>query len=231
MAEGGTEAHINWMLQRRYYIMVKIRNANRARKLAGTVTQWVMHPKVPDRQIGWVEHPTSYAMTTRQLAIRHRKQRPTQEDEYGYAVLVFNLSDAQLAHLLQRPLPHHPHEPQTMFNALHYYDLRGGGTETQFRGDKQGLGMGHRNKTLFDAQAMLVNLGHLAHNFVIWTLRQLAQVDHRFMHYGVLRMVRDVFQVLGCLHFDADGNLTSVELNPASPFSASLSRAFYSDYV
>jgi hypothetical protein len=44
----------------------------------------------------------------------------------------------------------------------HSYDQRGGGCETSFQGDKQGLGK--RNKKRFEAQQMLVQLGALAHN-------------------------------------------------------------------
>ena len=116
-----------------------------------------------------------------------------------------------------------------MLNALHFYDLRGGGAETQFRGDKQGLGLGHRHKRRFSAQGMLVGIGQLTHNVVIWTRNRLAQVDPRFAHYGVQRMVRDVFQILGCLHclqFDDQGQLIAAQLNPASPLAAAVMTAF-----
>jgi hypothetical protein len=51
------------------------------------------------------------------------------------------------------------------------YDQRGGGIETAFKGDKQGLGLTKRNKKRFEAQHMLVLLGSLAHHAVIWARR------------------------------------------------------------
>jgi len=77
-----------------------------------------------------------------------------------------------------------------MLAALHAYDRCGGGVETRTKGDKQGLGLSHRNKHRFVAQEMLVLLGQLAHDVVIWTRNDLAQVDPRFQKYGIERTVR-----------------------------------------
>jgi hypothetical protein len=54
-----------------------------------------------------------------------------------------------------------------------FYDQRGGGIETAFKGDKGGLGLTKRNKKRFEAQHMLVLLGSLAHNVVVWAPRWL----------------------------------------------------------
>ena len=215
-----------WLATTAYRLMVKLHNAKRATKLARTVNEWIADPKVPDRAIGWVQQPIRYAAATRQLTIRHRKSSDPPEAPYSYAILVFNLSDDQLADLLGRARPAPGSESERLFNALHFYDLRGGGAETQFRGDKQGLGLGHRHKRHFAAQVMLVALGQLAHNAVIWTRNRLAQVDPRFAHYGVLRIVRDVYQVLGCLQFDEHAHLVAAQLNPASTFVTAIQAAF-----
>jgi hypothetical protein len=58
---GGSEANINWMLARNYLIMVKLHNAQRARKLVRSVAEWMPDPKVAERAIGWVRQPTVYA--------------------------------------------------------------------------------------------------------------------------------------------------------------------------
>lgn len=223
---GGSEANLNWLLARDYRLMIKLHNAKRAAKLARSVSEWLPDPTVPDRAIGWVQQPTCYGAATRQLAIRHRKPSDSPDGSSGYAILVFNLSDDQLATLLGRARPGMGGESERLFNALHFYDLRGGGTETQFRGDKQGLGLSHRHKRRFDAQVMLVALGQLAHNVVIWTRNRLAHVDARFAHYGVLRIVRDVYQVLGCLEFDDRSRLVAARLNPASTFATAIQAAF-----
>jgi hypothetical protein len=44
-----------------------------------------------------------------------------------------------------------------------------GGVETSFKGDKQGLGIGKRNKKRFEIQQMVMLLGSLAHNVVVWS--------------------------------------------------------------
>src|SRR6266487_4106460 len=57
----------------------------------------------------------------------------------------------------------------------HFYDQRGGGIETSFGEDKSGLGITKRNKKRFEAQRLLMLLGTLAHNLLIWSRRWLCQ--------------------------------------------------------
>jgi hypothetical protein len=102
------------------------------------------------------------------------------------------------------------------------YDQRGGGIETSFKGDKQGLGLTKRNKKRFEAQHMLVLLGSLAHNVVVWARRWLS--SHKIHHYGILRMVRDVFHVSGLLRFDASGSLVEIVLNQQAGLAHSFLR-------
>src|SRR6266540_282879 len=45
---GGEDDNINWMLQRDYQLLVKVKNWRRAQKLARTVRQWYGDPKLPD---------------------------------------------------------------------------------------------------------------------------------------------------------------------------------------
>ncbi len=58
---------------------------------------------------------------------------------------------------------------------------------------------------------MLVLLGSLAHNVVVWARGWLS--SPKIAHYGILRMVRDVFPVSGLLRFDASGSLVEILLN------------------
>lgn len=64
-----------------------------------------------------------------------------------------------LFELLGQAVPTSPTDEQVLIAALHFYDLRGGGLETQNKSDKQGLGLSHRNKHRFTAQEMLVLIG------------------------------------------------------------------------
>jgi hypothetical protein len=91
------------------------------------------------------------------------------------------------------------------------YDQRGGGIETSFKGDKGGLGLTRRNTKRFEAQHMLVLLGSLAHNVVVWARLLLALPEGP--HCGILRMVRDVFHLSGVLRFDPLSHVSEIVLN------------------
>lgn len=225
---GGTDEHINWMLGRQYLLIVKVRNWRRAERLAKTVSDWHIDAKLPWREVGWVGLPHRYGGPTRQLAIRHRKAG----GKWSYSVIVLNLSDQLIARLIgcAAPDPESVSDAQALFNALHFYDLRGGGVETQNRSDKQGLGLTHRNKRRFHAQHMLVLLAELAHNVVIWSRNALAEHNPRLAKFGVQRTVRDAFHVDGYVHFGQDGSLDHVQLNPKHPLAAVCQLAFGSPY-
>lgn len=101
-----------------------------------------------------------------------------------------------------------------------FYDQRGGGIETSFKGDKQGLGMTRRNKKHFTAQQIRMRLCSLAQHVVVWARRWLAvpQVQRD----GIVRMVRDVFHVSGFLCIDALGQVTRIVLNQDALLARSL---------
>jgi hypothetical protein len=101
-----------------------------------------------------------------------------------------------------------------------FYDQRGGGVETSFKGDKQGLGITKRSKKRFAAQQMVMLLGTLAHNVIVWARRWLAAP--KLTHYGILRMVRDVFHLSGFLVRDASNSITRIVLNCAAPLAPAL---------
>jgi hypothetical protein len=101
-----------------------------------------------------------------------------------------------------------------------FYDQRGGGIETSFKGDKQGLGIGKRSKKRFEAQQMVMLLGTLAHNVIVWARHWLA--SPALHHYGTLRMVRDVFHMSGFLLTDACGQVLELVLNQAAPLAPAL---------
>jgi hypothetical protein len=226
---GGEDDDINWMLQRDYHMLVKVKNWRRAQKLAASVTQWYADPKLLDREVGWVEQPHTYAKPTRQLALRKQKADGT----WSYHVLIFTLTDAMLFRLCGRPLPLTPTPADILLAALHAYDRRGGGIETQNKGDKQGLGLARRNKHRFSAQEMLVVLAQLAHNVVIWTRNDLAQADQRLQKYGIQRIVRDALQIAGRIQVNAHGQVQQITLNERHPlataFQAASAQWFASD--
>lgn len=214
-AGGGSETNINWILNRDYWLLIKIHNWQRVMKLSASVTDWYTDAQVPDRQVGWVTAPYAYAQLTRQVALRKRKPN----GKWLQQVLVFNLTDEMVFDLAHQPMPqsYTPHE--VLFMALAAYDQRGGGAETQNKGDKQGLHLAHRNKHSFVAQEMLVLLAQLAHNVIIWTRNDLARADDHFAHYGIQRMVRDVLQIPGCVQLNAAGQVARITLQPDHPLA------------
>ncbi len=218
---GGEDDDINWMLQHDYQVLVKVKNWRRAQKLAASVTQWYVDPKLPDREVGWVEQPYAYVKPTRQLALRKQKADGT----WSYHVLIFTLTDAMLFRLCGHDMPPTPKEAEILLAALHAYDRRGGGIETQNKADKQGLGLARRNKHRFAAQEMLVVLAQLAHNVVIWTRNDLAQADQRLQKYGIQRTVRDALQIAGRVQVNAHGQVQQITLNEQHPLAAAFHTA------
>jgi hypothetical protein len=212
---GGRDADVNWLLGRGYHVVVKNKNWKRANKLAASVTEWHTDPKTGDREVGWVEDPHSYVEPTRQLAIR----TPKKDGSWLYWVLSTTLSDEELFWLARQPFRTEPTSTQVMFALLYAYDLRSGGVETSIKQSKQGLGLTKRNKKRFVAQEMLVLLAQLAHNLTIWLRDLLAKQSPTLAGYGLLRMVRDIFQIDGCVRWDAQGQLRAIILNKHDPFT------------
>lgn len=219
---GGKDDNINWMLNRNYQVMIKVKNWRRAVKLADSVTTWHIDPKVEDREVGWVEKPYPYDKPTRQLALRKRKKNGS----WSYHALVFTLTDQVLCELLGQADSPSPTNEQILLAALHFYDLRSGGLETQNKSDKQGLGLSRRNKHRFAAQEMLVLLAQLAHNLVIWTRNELAHHNPRFSKYGIQRTVRDVFHIPGSVQITTSGCICQIALNSRHPLAATFQQAF-----
>jgi len=221
-AGGGDDEDIDWMLLRHYWVLAKIKSWRRAQTLAASVSEWHLDPKVPQREVGWVTGPYRYARATRQLALRHRKKN----GEWSYHALVFNLTDAMLYDLVDQTPPPAPNPVAVLLTALHAYDRRGGGVETQNKGDKQGLGLSHRNKHSFATQEMLVVLGQLAHNVLIWTRNDLADADPRLHKYGIQRTVRDALHIDGQVTIGSNGQVEQVILNGQHPLAAAFHDAY-----
>ena len=213
---GGSIASVNTLLRQGYAVATKDYSFRRTQLLANSVTQWVPDSTQPNRELGWVQQEsTDYVAAVRRLAVRSKGSK----GRWQYAVLLFaNLSDFDVLTLMgERPTT----EATTIMRAyLHFYDQRGGGIESSFGQDKSGLGITKRSKKRFQAQRFLMLLGTLAHHLLIWSRRWLAQwspeVAGRLQRYGIKRIIRDLYHISGTLHFDAQGRLVAIALNPAS---------------
>lgn len=222
-AGGGSVEAVNWLLSRGYLVLCKDYSTARARNLARSVTQWYPDPKEAGREVGWVEEAaTAYLLPVRRLAVRHRKPN----GQFGVEVLITTVPLEELfcwtgTSAAQMGEPH-----AELLAIAHSYDQRGGGCETSFQGDKQGLGLGKRNKKRFAAQQMLVQLGALAHNVLMWAKEWLLSAAVRLEKYGVKRLVRDVLGILGRVEWDPEGRVRRILLTEADGLARRLLPGF-----
>jgi hypothetical protein len=204
-AGGGSVDDLNWLLGRGYQVLAKEYSGKRAHKLAALVTAWIDDPRVTGRQIGWVPGAApEYVRPVLRIAVRC----PKQKGQWGIGVLIAATDAVDAA---ARTVP----SLAQLLTTVYRYDARGGGIETANKEDKQGLGIGKRNKKRFAAQQVLGQLGRLAHNLVVWARRWLEAEAPTVRKLGVKRVVRDVFHVNGVVERDADGRIRRIVLNQA----------------
>jgi hypothetical protein len=216
-AGGGSLDEVNWLLSRGYLVHCKDYSGKQAKRLAKSVADWYIDPHQPERQFGWVSEPTEvYVRPVKRIAVQCRQQ----DGEFAYGVLISALSAQHVLTLTGQPLSLLDDPAAVLLAYVRFYDQRGGGVETSFKGDKQGLGIGKRSKKRFVAQQMLLLLGTLAHNVIVWARRWLASPT--LQHYGTLRMVRDVFHISGFLLTDACGQVAQIVLNQTAPLAPAL---------
>jgi Transposase DDE domain len=207
-AGAGTEDDLNWLLTRGYEIMAKEYSGRRIARLSKTVKEWVQDPNWSERSFGWVSEPaTGYVRPAQRIVVRCRRLDGT----FAYGVLICSLEIQQVLTILGWQESQAADPVAVLLAYVTFYDQRGGGIETAFKGDKQGLGLTRRNKKRFDAQHILALLGSLAHNVVVWARRWLAIAEGS--HCGMLRMVRDIFHISGFLVFDTFDQVVQVVLN------------------
>ena len=216
-AGGGSLDDVNWLLARGYLVHCKDYSGQQAKRLAKSVQDWYVDQEQPERQFGWVTETTqAYVRPVQRIAVRCRQQ----DGKFAYGVLISALSAQQVLTLTGQPLRLLDDPAAVLLAYVRFYDQRGGGVETSFKGDKQGLGKGLRSKKRFAAQQMVMLLGALAHNVIVWARRWLA--SPALQQYGMLRMVRDVFHMSGFLLTDACGQVVQVVLNQAAPLASTL---------
>jgi hypothetical protein len=220
-AGGGSLDDINWLLARGYQVLAKDYSSVRSASLAASVTEWFSDPKVPEREVGWVTAaPSAYVPALVRIAVRCRKTN----GQWGYGVLIAPPDVRELLPVVETERL--PLDPAAQVLAYVYaYDARGGGVETSFKDDKQGVGLTKRSKKRFAAQQLATLLGSLAHNVIVWARRWLLGEQPRLAHYGMLRMVRDVFHMQGRIGLDTHGHIVRIVLNQAAPLVCGIGAA------
>ena len=208
---GGSLEDVNWILERGYQIHCKDYSGKRATHLAESVTEWVVDPKDPQREYGWVTlDPVEYSRPVRRIAVRCRKAN----GQWAIGVIISSLEPEDILRLAGF------YDQDAALEAyVQFYDLRGGGVEIEIKEDKQGLGNTKRNKKSFEAQEMLVQLEVLAHNTLVWARLWLADRCYRIAHFGLKRFIRDVLHLNGLVVLDSDVHILQLILNPLDPFA------------
>lgn len=219
---GGSIGDINWLLERGYQVHTKDYSRARARKLGKSVTDWIDDPQIPGRQVGWVEKASDeYVRQLRRIAVRWQKKNKTWE----YALVLSTLTAQEVIAETGQEEAQVLSDQAVRLAYVRFYDARGGGCETSFKDDKDGLGMTKRNKKRFEAQQMLTLLGTLAHNVVIWAREWLAVEQPKLQTYGMKRLVRDVFHISGFLVRNTQGRVVAIVLNHLAPLVRGLTRS------
>ncbi len=217
-AGAGSVADINWLLFRGYHVLAKDYSTTRATHVAAQVTDWTPDPHDAARQIGLVSvpaddyHAGQYQRTITRVAVRCQLAN----GQWGIGVVICTLPAADALQLagLDPALAADPQASALAYVTL--YDQRGGGVETTFKEDKQGLGITKRSKKRFAAQQVVVALGALAHNVLVWAKRWLHGQLPGIARYGIKRLVRDIFGIGGQVALDAQGHVTAIVLNQAN---------------
>lgn len=216
---GGSVADINWLLARGYQVHGKDYSGQRARYLADTVRLWWPDLHNPKREMGWVDTPDPpYCQPVRRIAVRCRKKN----GQWGIGVLLSTLTPREVLWLTGHTNVATQDPVTILYAYVYFYDLRGGGVETEIKEDKQGLHMTKRYKKHFPAQQVLLQLEVLAHNVIMWARLWLAPYCPQLRDWGVLRLVRDAFRVHGKLILNRFGQVIHIVLSDSEPLAAKL---------
>jgi hypothetical protein len=220
-AGGGSINSINWLLERGYHVHCKDFSSRRAAHYALSVKEWMDDPMHRGRQLGWaLVKSGDYARPIKRLALKWRKRN----GQKCHAMLISTLEPEEVMELLGQP-PEKVDDKQAVLLAYaRLYDERGGAIEIEIKESKQGLGISKRNKKSYYGQQMVMLLGTLAHNVVVWAKRWLEAGVGKLKKYGVKRMVRDVFAVSGFVEIDQASGIKRVVMNKAAPLARSCAK-------
>lgn len=219
---GGRIDDVNWALSRGYPLHPNAYSRPRGRKLGKSVSEWIDDPQIEGRQGGWVTtRATAYIRALGRMAVRWKLKH----GQWEYAVVLSTLLPQEVVAETGQP-------PETVFDHagvllayVRFYDDRGGGVETSVKDDKQGLGLTKRSKKRVAAQQMVVLLGALAHNVMVWARRWLVAHEPKLRRYGMKRLVRDIFHLSGFRVHNARGRLIEVVLNQHAPLVRGIARS------
>ena len=181
---GGSEANFRLLLAQGYHRHAKGLSSSRAAALAKQATRWDAYH---DKWVAEVPPPFDLGRPVRVFV-----QRRLHQGQFLHNYFVSTLTFPAKSHFLS------------------YYDARGGAEVAQFREDKSGLALAIRRKRAFAGQLAYILLTDLAHNLVA-DFKHHGLSGSPFAHYGIKRIIRDLFCLPGSLLF-ADQQLVRVTL-------------------
>jgi hypothetical protein len=220
---GGSLANVNDMLVEGYQLHTKEYSTARARKLAESVTHWYDDPRHPGRQVGLVTTATTeYHRPLTRIAVRTRKKN----QQWGVGVLLSTLSPEQVGFLVGFRPDEWVKPVNQLLAYVYFYDQRGGGVESSFEQDKQGLGIVKRNMKKFEAQQMMTELNALAHNLLVWFQQSLAQCSPFIQYLGIMRLIRDVLHMNSQVVYDRFETIRVLKFNALDQMARKLQFAF-----
>ena len=215
-AGAGSLDEMNWLLERGYQLHCKDCSSERAKAFASTVREWFTDVAKSDRQLGWVQcESTDLVRPVERLAFRWEKRN----GQVAYGMLITTLTPAEVMKLVGQPLDRVADPRAVILAYAKLYDERGGTVGIEFKEDKQGIGMTKRNKKRFEAQRMVMLLGSLAHNIVVWIRERLSREAPKLKPCGLLRFVRDIFQVSGFVEEGEAQKVRRLVFNRAAPWA------------
>jgi hypothetical protein len=221
-AGGGSMNGINWLLERGYHVHCKDFSSRRAAHYALSVKEWVDDPSHGGRQLGWaLVKSGDYACPVRRLAVRWRKRN----GQTRHALLLSTLEPQQVMELVGQPAVKAADAQAVLLAYARLYDERGGAIEIEIKESKQGLGITKRRKKSYAGQQIVMLLGTLAHNVVVWAKKWLSAEVPKLKSYGVQRMVRDVMAVSGFVEIGKADAIKRVVLNGASTLARATAKA------
>jgi hypothetical protein len=186
----GTDENLRQLLAKGYQLLGKGFSGKRAKTLAAHVSRWDAYD---DKSwLGWVD-PTFDLGRPIQVMVKRRLHKGKLKHSYYLTTLSFPSKKA----------------------FMNRYNQRGGAEIEQFRTDKSGLHLSARRKRSFAAQKALILLTDLAHNLLA-DFHNRALADSRFADWGLKRIVRDLLEMPGRLHFRS-GQLKRIELLASYP--------------
>ncbi|HMW02295.1 MAG TPA: transposase [Acidobacteriota bacterium] len=220
-AGGGSQDQVNWLEAQGFVYCTKEYSGKRVMALIPKNIEWIPDPKTDRRDVAFLTALPTDPPHRRRVAVRCRKKN----GQFSYGIIISTIPPRQLMFLTAQPVDRATDPLAVLLADVAFYDQRGGGVETAFRGSKEGLQITRRHKKRFFGQFMLLLLEQLAFNLLVWSRRALVAAGFsQIASFGPLRLIHSLSQIPGILILTSRGCLAEIRLCRDHPFSSSLAK-------